>query len=379
MNYKQVIDRIFDNLHVEKENTKDLKVVRNDISDSLIDAFGRSAQPRKEVSYTIAETVDVTEDFADDTLVDGMTLTDITVNSGVGEIAATDFGTIEVEPLKIINSVSFTVNGTFGAIAVIGTVKVKDGNGTEVFSDTFTQSSYPETHEFSPGVNGVDYTLEVVIKAPADMADCTVDNFTYNEDDFTQDMPDDFYIPLEVNFDAPDKRYASKEMTREQYVNWNPNRALAEDADDLYEWDTVHTTNLTEENIDYDNLIGYFFQQLGATAQLIWKPKFSGTITISYAYLPSITAADGTAIDINRRFADLMIWGATIKGLVRKLTSDNINEAKLAGIQISLRKYESDFNRLLHEFTNFMHKRTEAARILPFSILNDGYQDLEVQ
>lgn len=377
MNYKQVIDRIFDNLGIEKENTKDLKTVRNDISDTLIDAFGRSEQPRKEVSYNITETTPNEEDFADTTLLDNMTLTDIAVPGGA--IAATAFGIIQVSGISIINTVSFTVTGTFGAIAVIGTVKVYAEDGSELFSDTFTQSTYPETFSFSPTLSGVNLTLEVVIKAPADMADCVVSDFSYTEDLFVQAMPSDFYIPMEVIFNSPDERYASKEMTREQYVRWNPNRSAQEDADGLYEWDDINTTNLTEENIDYDNLLGFYFQQVGSTANLVWKPKFTGTITVVYAYLPTITAADGTTVDINRRFADLMIWGATIKALVRMLTMKDITEVRLAGIQIALQKYNADFNRLLNEFTNFMNKRSEPARILPFGILNDGYQDLEVQ
>ena len=382
MNYKRVIDRIFTNLHINDENSKDLRIVRNDIEDTLVDVFGRSEYPKKEVSFTIAETEDiVVNNFSN--LPDNVTLTDVNAD---GTIDATDFGIIEVYPLKIINTCSFTVTGTFGAIATIGTVKVLDENDTELFSDTFTQTSYPdpETFTFPIGASGVNLKLQIVVKAPADMADCAIINFTYNVDDFTQRMPDDFFLPMEVKFDGTTgkKRYVSKEMTPEQYMLWTPFK-FTTDSDEVTEVTAVDeelsTYQFTEENLDYDWKIGYYFQVTPDGIYLHWKPKFAGTITLYYSYLPTLTISDASTAQVHRTYVNMLVNGTTCRWLRRDFTKKDPqrNEIEFAGLRTAYSEYKVEFDRDLAVFAGWVDQRSTPAMILPFNFLNDSFMELE--
>lgn len=379
MNYKKVIDRIFTNLHITDEDSKDLRIVRNDIEDTLVDVFGRSEYPKKEINFTINETEDITEDFADSTLIDNLTLTDMNTD---GTIDASNFGIIEVYPLKTINTCTFTVNGTLGLIAIIGTVKVLDENDQELFSEAFTQSTYPETFDFSIGVSGVNLKLQVVVKAPADMADCAVTSFSYNVDDFTQKMPDDFFLPMEIKFDSGKKRYVSKEMTPEQYMLWSPFKFTTDDdvtTDVTAVDEQLSTYQFTEENKDYDWKLGYYFQVTPDGIYLHWKPKFSGTISIYYSYLPTLSIADASTAQVHRTYVNMLVNGSTCRWLRRDFSRNDPQRTEItfAGLRTAYSEYKAEFDRDLAVFANWVDQRSTPPLILPFDFLNDSYMELD--
>lgn len=384
MNYKRVLDRVFTNLHIDDENSKDIRRVKNSVEDTLVDIFGRSQYPKKEVSFTINETEDITEDFADTTFIDNLTLTNIERNATNknGDIAVSTTGTIEIYPLKNINTCSFKVTGTYAATAITGTVNVVDENGTSSFSGTFSQTTSNETHSFTIGASGVNLKLTITISMPADISDGAVDDISYNADDFSVKMPDDFFIPMEVKFDSGKKRYVSKEMTPEQYMLWTPFKFTTEtdEVTDITAVDEeLSTYQWTEENLDYDWKIGYYFQVLPDGIYLHWKPKFSGTITLYYSYLPTITVSDTTTSQVHRTYVNMLVNGTTVRELRREFTKKDKDRTELdfAGLRLAYSEYKVEYDRDLAIFAGWVDQRSTPAQILPFNLLNDSSMELD--
>ena len=83
-------------------------------------------------------------------------------------------------------------------------------------------------------------------------------------------------------------------------------------------------------------------------------------------------------MQIHRRFLDLLVFGATIRELTRRLTKPKLNEIELVGIKDSLALYRNDYKILLDEFASYANKRSEPAYILPFTLANDSLRELEI-
>jgi hypothetical protein len=384
LNYRDVISRILDNLHIDDENGAVLKKIKNDIEDVIISAFGLSDQPRKEVLFTLTKTEDRIIKFDNGVLptnlsINGFKCSGDALKYDIASGSIAEIGTILHTNLRRVNTFSIDIwRGAFTGSTITLTGEVLDKNGVVLFTKTVEVPTTQTTITFEPYLIGVDlqvkFTTNTTVAPTIDMV-VTADNFIININSNEVELPNDFYIPHEVVFeDSESKRILTKEMSRSQYVSWSPNRIYT-DSLPFKVTDPVASlirTHYTDESQDYDGSLGYLFQVKEGKTYFLFKPNVTGTLTISYSHIPNVVVNATDSLQINRRFSDLVVYGATLKELTRRLTKPNIKELEFAGVQSSIGLYRKEYKELLHLFTNFANKRSESAKILPFSLINDN-------
>lgn len=192
-----------------------------------------------------------------------------------------------------------------------------------------------------------------------------------------EEMPADFYIPLEVKFAQGDMIVACNELTAEEFLLWNPNPVISSGDDILAEPVdiSVNTFKYTELN-RYDGSIGYYFEVIGEKIILHWKPKIACTLSIRYAYVPTLNLNDEQPINIHRMFTDLLVNGATVRELRRRLLKAD-NQFTYLAIKDNINMYYAEFNRLLDRYIGWTKRKADTPRILPFSNFTDNSMELE--
>lgn len=391
MKNKEIIDRILDDIGEEKENSAILQSIKNDMSDVLVDIFGRAEAPRKNYSVNIDVEKQTLEDFADSDTQWDLILTNFSISSDILEATIGVTNTLLISELSQISTVSFTVNSntSFPNGAPSGIISVLSENGDSLWTDTFSMLQGEENFTFSPAQSGTNIQLKIEIDVPDNYLSLSIDNLIITKSFNELVMPSDFYVPLEVKFNAGTGKtmYVSAEMQAEEFLKWRPNFTDINTTDSIDVITDVQNEAMTyyqtEENVLYDRKIGYYFDiDKDNRVVLHWKPVFKGVITVYYAFIPTILTTDVSDVQVHRVFTDLLVFGTDVRQIRKKMmrlaqgTAD-ISEGALAVMRINLSEYKNEFDRLLKVFTGWVNKEADTPRILPFSILSDDNMRLE--
>ena len=185
-------------------------------------------------------------------------------------------------------------------------------------------------------------------------------------------LPSDFFLPLEVLFYNTDgNRYPCKELQKEEYARWNPNVTLATTSfNDIVTQATPFPIIYSQENADYDGLIGYCFPDTNPKV-LDWKPAITGSVKIFYAVYPASTISALTASpDIHTIYQDLIVLGVTIQHLIRRLSGVK-DQFELVGLQSAINRYAEDYKETLSNFNGYVNVNVSTPIITSFDFLND--------
>lgn len=189
-------------------------------------------------------------------------------------------------------------------------------------------------------------------------------------------LPEDFFTAFEVIFYSENNnKYNSKEIEIEQYNRWTPNpEFLQSNFEETMLNQNPSESFWTEDNVELDGYIGYYFSDEEDVSRLIWKPGVNGSIKIIYSAITDEQPEDIDSVpDMHFSFREMLILGATIQGLLRKSSKTEIeyNEKLL-----SIRMYQDEFKQMLKEYAGYINRRTDTARIDAFDFLNDVNQNL---
>lgn len=181
----------------------------------------------------------------------------------------------------------------------------------------------------------------------------------------------DFFIPLEVVFkDSDGLTFASKELTLEEFLRWNPDVEVeTESFNELITSATPQSLSYTQENYDLDGLVGFVFAD-ESSIKLKWKPAIAGTVTVLYATFPtSLVTVLTDSPSIHKAYHDLLVSEVTLKHLVRRLSGAN-NEIQLAGINSQISFFRKERDETLSNFNGFVNRTVSTPLMEPFDFLN---------
>ena len=188
-------------------------------------------------------------------------------------------------------------------------------------------------------------------------------------------MPELFFSADEVIFkDSNDQRYYVKEITQEEYMRWSPDYTLNEvDFETVALEGEAETLFRTQENLEFDGNVCYYFADSENISILNWKPGVSGTLSIMYSIMPAddIVQSDSSP-QIHKSFMDILILGATIKGLLRKDVKDDI---QFANKTLKLRMYTDELKQVSAEYAGYINRSTSTPIIKPMDFMN-FYEDI---
>lgn len=388
----RIIDRIFSNLGIAKENSNDIRTVKDDIQDTLATIFGTSESPRKLYEVNTTETEDTVENFTDETYISGLSFTVFTQSSPLGNLVllpvsvpvegggteiVSSTGIILVEDLSQINQVSFNLTGDISDTPTPVIVQILAEDNTELFSDTLDYDGSALLHTVLTGCSGVNIKLKITVTVPATWISITVDNLIINKDKDNIILPDDCLIPYEARFDCGSAQLVSKEMTAEDYMLWNPNKpftSLSEVSPGVNETFALQAN--TDQNLLYDRKLGYYFNFVEDKVILYYKPGFTGTIRVWHSYIPDVVVNEEDTIKVNRTFIDMIVSGGTARGLLRKITTattlkTKLTEVELSALRIGFLEHKDNFKKLLRDFISMTSSKAEPELIRPNDFLND--------
>lgn len=191
-------------------------------------------------------------------------------------------------------------------------------------------------------------------------------------------MPEDMFIPKEVLFYNSDgHQFVAKELQYEEYMRWNPAvEAETSSFAELVSTPLVPVAQVyTQENADFDGLVGYTFTDT-YPQNLLWKPAITGSAKIFYSTFfnpePLTDLTESPAF--NKCFHDLIVLGATIRRLTRALTTI-VDQIQLFALQTALKQFKEQRTELLKDFIGFVNTNTSTPVIEPWDFLNN-YNDL---
>jgi hypothetical protein len=365
------------------EDSKVIKTIKNDIYDTLRDMDNASEHPRKEYSVTISETESTVENFEDTNNINSnLAVEDIIYDSNYAlfELGSkiTISGLTELVEIKLIfgtedppvtvdtETYDFTIT-PYNARGEAGTVTT-----INVARDVAS------THTLSVALNdrvGGTCVIECTAVPATNPTYARLNSLTWTVNDYEIEMPADTFIPFEAVFypdTIPSNPYVTKEMYHEQYMKWNPNivSLISGEINAVTDVDEQLSVQYqTEENIEYDWKIGYYFHYEQGKVYLRWKPKFTGTVTILYAYIPSRTIAEETAIDYLEVFTNCLVYGTTERQL-DKMLLDSETELASANIRALISRYSAKYRMNLDKYAGF-RRLTQTHVIKPNDILSD--------
>lgn len=187
------------------------------------------------------------------------------------------------------------------------------------------------------------------------------------------DVPDDFFIPLEVLFfNADSQRYPVKELQYEEYMRWNPDITTDDTAFGVFDVSSSPAPLIyTPENFDFDGLVGYTFTDTNPQ-QLVWKPAINGYYQIFYSTSFGSTEITDltTSPAFHIAFHELIVIDVTIKHLVRRL-GGLTDQISLFALQQQIKSYKDERTELLSEFAGFINVNTSTPILGYWDFMND--------
>ncbi len=382
MKYKELEIRAFNNLGISKESAKDIEMLRYDFADTLRDMYRRSQAPRKAYrSGALKSITTLTEDFADATLESNIANIGYDVTSGNAKVLENNTGTLTITSIESWTEITYSAKASvLGAGETTINLSLYNHRDEIIWTvtDTLTDTALT-TFSHAPGIEIQGLRLEILLTVPTGWTDAYIDGLSIKSVQTYIQMPSDFFIPLEVKFtEGAETRYISKEMTPEEYFNWNPNISSLTSGQTLsFDAEDVKTYYRTDENLDYDGMMGFYFEYLGDQVRLYFKPKFDGLVEVYYTYIPTIQTKDKD-LEINELFSDILVDGACIRGLRRKLLEigDKMSEAMLIAIRTASKDYKASYDRNMAEFIRWTMKEADTPQIRPFDMFSDTRMEL---
>ena len=383
MSYGQIIDEILDNTNQVSENSKAIKSVKNDIKRILYEMYGTGETPKKRESFPVSKTGTTTEDFEDSGEVNSnLDIGDLVVVAGyleflnVGDILTlnnqTGLTTVRIQGHAVAQPAMTMTENIF-------TLKSFDSHDNELQSETIIFTSedvLDNTYELPlSDLAGGRVEFEFLTK------DVNLDYFELTEIDWevhtnSLQLPADVFVPLEVAFfptTAGSNPYESKEFFAEDYMKWIPNK-IANEEGSLTFTPSDFVANIwwrTEQNINYDNKMGYYLEYVDSRWTLYYKPTFLGLVTFYYSYFPSIPNISETGTpNLQEVFQDCLISGVTVRQLEKILLKVD-SEIGIAQVRSAIGRWTPRYNMKLVEFTGHNKRKTETHVIKPNNILVD--------
>jgi hypothetical protein len=385
MDYKVIVDKYFDGLGItaKEQDTIAYKKAKYDISDTLNEMFSVSESPKKTVHYNIRETKNITEDFADSTLITGLTASSGFTISG-GKASTTSGGTLTISNLNKITDVILDVSSTPTSppLTIFPTLRF-------IVTNELSETLYDETTDFTDdagleetitqeiNVTGVNLTLNIILNKNGQTSEASILNLKLEQDVESIDLPTDFLIPLQVTFTEAEtgRLVASSEIHYERFQRWTPNKLFSPDPDVTSQITDLQPIYATTENAEFDRTVGYTFNVESDAVKFYFKPTFTGILTLVYAHFPSyLTLVEGNRAQINDTFIECLVDGAIYRRLKKNLTESikkAESDAKVTAITISMREFKATYREALQRFIAFTTKRAEAVFVKPFTFLND--------
>jgi len=373
LEYKQLIREYHDNLGVDNAKSNDLRIARNDFINTLKVMYGKTKFPKKTYIEEFNETLDLTEDFEDTTLIDDFSW-EGTGTSGIAGgnlILETGAGTITYLRSGDISEIQ--LNGIIvGDIADSVVLTITNDLDEVLFTETVDPLVNGD-YTFSPGLtNQGNMTILFTFSIVGGALNVGEAVFTVAKQYLT--LPTDLIIPLRVVFTSADNReYASTEIQLSEYVAWTPFRFTNPDGNVVTITDP-RERYVTRENFLYDRTVGYLFLAEPSGVILWWKPAIKGKVTLVYSTLPTLNIEEGKFSNALEAFSDCLVAGATYRGFRRKLndTATQQSEAALSAIAISMRDYKAEFRQRQADWIEFTKSRATTVIVEPFDFLSDS-------
>ena len=375
MEYKHLLKEYWDNLGIDNQKSDDMRKARNDFINTQKVMYGRTKFPKKSYCEEFNTTHLITEDFADTTLITGLsTSLDDSKITGGNLVMDVDASTITYENnLNDLDEIAVVLTMT-GAQAVTLTCSINNQLGENLYTGIMTYVG-DGIYTLSPGLtNQCNFIVTFTVALVDGATSIEVGNIDFKFQKKSMTLPTDLIVPLRAVFTSESGReLASSEIRLSEYTAWIPFRFTNPDGN-ISEITDPRERYVTEENFLYDRTIGYLFLAEPDGVTLWWKPAIKGKVTLTYSTLPTLAIEEGQFHNAMEAFSDCLVAGATWRALRRKLleTDTKQSEITLNAITISLRDYKSEFNTRMADWVEFTKSRSSATHIEPFDWLSDS-------
>jgi len=373
LEYKQLIREYHDNLGVDNAKSNDLRIARNDFINTLKVMYGKTKFPKKTYIEEFNETLDLTEDFEDTTLIDDFSWEGTGTSGIAGGNLILEIGAGTITYLRSGDISEIQLNGIIvGDIADSVVLTITNDLDEVLFTETVDPLVNGD-YTFSPGLtNQGNMTILFTFSIVGGALNVGEAVFTVAKQYLT--LPTDLIIPLRVVFTSADNReYASTEIQLSEYVAWTPFRFTNPDGNVVTITDP-RERYVTRENFLYDRTVGYLFLAEPSGVILWWKPAIKGKVTLVYSTLPTLNIEEGKFSNALEAFSDCLVAGATYRGFRRKLNDTAVqqSEAALSAIAISMRDYKAEFRQRQADWIEFTKSRATTVIVEPFDFLSDS-------
>ena len=135
MEYKQLIKEYFDNVGIDNEKSRDLRLARTDFINTLKVMYGKTKFPKKTYCEEFDATHLIIEDFADTTFITGLTTSIPDTQVISGQLVMNVDGTITYENnLNDLDEISFELFRVGAPVTAIQiTVSIDNQLGENLF------------------------------------------------------------------------------------------------------------------------------------------------------------------------------------------------------------------------------------------------------
>ncbi len=382
MNYALIIDEVLDNTNQASENSKTLKMVKNDIKRILYEMHGKGETPKKLESFAIDKTGSTTETFADPDNINS------DLNTGTLVIDAGNLEFVNTGDKLILNNqtglLTFRIKG-FGEFvpAPSGSMqndfelKTYDSHDNLLQTETISfidEDVLDNTYEIPINdLAGGRVELEFTVKDP-NAEKVFINEVEWEVHTNSLQLPSTLFVPLEVAFfptTTGSNPYESKEFFAEDYMKWIPNKISTGESIVFNPEDFVaNVWWRTEQNINYDRKIGFYLEYVSGIWTLFYKPTFVGLITVYHSYFPTFDVTEASSVNMQEVFIDCLIAGVTLRQL-DKLLLKSEGEIDVIKIKATIVRWAPRYASKLQEFAGQNKRKSETHVVKPNNILVD--------
>ena len=368
MNYKNLLDRVLYNLSIDDENSRDIFRVKQDVYDTLQQVYARSNYPLNTKTYNIKLHDEIVEEFDDDTYIENFTVSGDFVYS-VNQLALnpSEYGKITITNIDNITDIKFNANAVNvggGATSAIAKVISREG---EILWDETVQLTYANTDfTFTPAIENMPLgsTIEIAIDTLLDSA--ILYTVQYQSKNRELKLDDDAFLVRSMVFHKNDgTTLATQELGSYDY---NSTQVAYRPTD-------TGVLSCCLSGITYTDKIIYHISPQPDGIWLKWKYEFEGYVEVTYNALPGCNMEDADVVPLNASFVDLLVYGATMRGLRRRLKGAQ-SEIELVGLRSEMFEYRSDYKSELKRFMSFSQSSVETKLIKPFDYFQDRNMEM---
>jgi len=374
LEYKELLKEYLDNLGVDDYKAADMRKARTDFKNTLKIMYGKTKFPQKSYCEEFNTTKDIIEDFVDTTLITGLTTSLPSTQITGGELVFNVDGTVlYVNSLNDMDTIVVALRRISSA-SPPPTISISIDN--QLGENLFTQSQNIVSdgdYTFTPGLTDQCNFIVTITISKSNDTSINLQTLTFTFAKKSLVLPSDAIIPLRIIFTSQSNReLASSEIRLSEYEAWIPFRFTDPQGITSQVTDPKERY-VTRENLLYDRAIGYLFLPDPDKVTLWWKPAIKGKVTLIYSSLPVLNIDEGTFNAALEAFSDILVAGATWRGLRRKLLESKTTQTDvtLAALNLSIRDYKSEFNKRMQDWVEFTKSRSTTVIIEAFDFLND--------